>query len=47
MLAGGMVHILPWANSLLHRIPYFSLPTQHPGQGARILLEKPEPWGAG
>lgn len=26
MLAGGMVHILPWANSPLHRIPCTTSP---------------------
>lgn len=27
MLAGGMVSIRPWANSLLHRIPSLCLPS--------------------
>lgn len=29
MLAVGMVHILPWANSLLHRIPWVASPFLH------------------
>lgn len=40
MLASRMVHTLPWANGPLHRIPCFSLPTQYPGPGYRIPLEK-------
>lgn len=48
MLAGRMVHNLPWPMAFCTGQPcFFSLSTQHPGQGCRIPLEKPVPWRAG
>lgn len=48
MLAGRMVHNLPWPMAFCTGQPcfFFSLSTQHPGQGCRIPLEKPVPWRA-